>query len=121
MKEAVNKVIEDERKAGNIKGSLDTEVTLFAGGELYRSLEQLGEELRFVLITSEARLSTFDSEGGVESPLAGLRVAVKVSGHDKCVRCWHHRPEVGSLAAHPELCQRCVDNIDGSGEARRYA
>ena len=121
VKEAVNKVIEDQRKAGNIKGSLDTEVTLFADDELYRSLEQLGDELRFVLITSEARLSPFDTAGGVESPLTGLRVAITVSEHDKCVRCWHHRPEVGSLAAHPELCQRCADNIDGAGEARRYA
>lgn len=121
VKEAVNKVIEDERKEGRIKGSLDTEVTLFADEALYSSLEQLGDELRFVLITSEARLRPARESGGTESPLKGLRVAVQVSDHEKCVRCWHHRPEVGRLAAHPELCERCVGNIEDAGEVRRYA
>jgi isoleucyl-tRNA synthetase len=55
------------------------------------------------------------------SDLDGLAVRIRTSGHPKCVRCWHHRADVGSHDAHPELCGRCAVNIDGEGERRRYA
>ena len=51
----------------------------------------------------------------------GLWILVRPSEHAKCVRCWHHREDVGMNTAHPELCGRCVENVDGSGEQRRYA
>jgi isoleucyl-tRNA synthetase len=53
--------------------------------------------------------------------LPGLAVRVAPSAHAKCVRCWHHRPDVGTHADHPELCGRCVENVAGPGETRRFA
>jgi isoleucyl-tRNA synthetase len=85
----------------------------------------LGDELRFVLITSYARVHAAEGRpaDAVETAAAGgaLWIKAQASSHDKCVRCWHHRADVGSDAAHPELCGRCVWNVTGLGEERRYA
>jgi len=124
VKEAVNKEIEAQRNAGAVKGSLTTEVTLFCEAELQQILERLGEELRFVTITSEARvkpLADADAAGAAQTEMAGLRVLVTQTAHTKCTRCWHHREDVGSHAEHPELCGRCVENVAGVGEKRQYA
>jgi len=124
VKEAVNKRIEEERNAGNVKGSLTTTVELFCEGELAAMLEGLGEELRFVLMTSGATIKGLSDDGHANakpSDLEGLLVNVKSSEDAKCERCWHHRPEVGSLEKYDDLCQRCVDNIDGEGEVRHFA
>ncbi|HBP67094.1 MAG TPA: hypothetical protein DD717_02440 [Alcanivorax sp.] len=56
-----------------------------------------------------------------DSAVAGLKVRVAPSPHDKCVRCWHHRPDIGTHPEHPELCGRCVTNLEGDGEERHYA
>ena len=80
----------------------------------------LGDELRFVLITSAARLAPLAEapDSAADTDLAGLRLLVTVSSDEKCERCWHRRPEVGHIAAHPSLCERCVENIDGDGEVQ---
>ena len=116
IKTAVNKVMETERAAGNIGGSLQAEVNLYGNDEITNVLGKLGDELRFVLITSSARVLPLGQDGA-ETELSGLRVAVKKSSHQKCVRCWHYVLKEG----HEELCGRCVDNIDGAGEVRKFA
>jgi isoleucyl-tRNA synthetase len=124
VKNAVNKRLEEERKAGNVKGSLTTEVTLYCEGALREALEKLGDELRFVLITSGAKVAGLSDDGhaaALPSDCEGLLLSIVPSEKEKCERCWHHRPEVGSIEAHPTLCQRCVDNVDGEGEVRSYA
>ena len=124
VKEAVNKRIEEERNAGNVKGGLTTQVELFCEGSLAETLTSLGEELRFVLITSRASIKGLSDDGHAEakpSDMEGLLVKVSPSEDAKCDRCWHHRPEVGTIEAHKDLCQRCVDNIDGEGEKRSFA
>ena len=124
VKEAVNKRIEEERNAGNVKGGLTTQVELFCEGQLAETLTELGEELRFVLITSGASVKGLSDDGHADakpSDMEGLLVKVSPSEDAKCDRCWHHRPEVGTIDAHKELCQRCVDNIDGEGEKRSFA
>ncbi|MFA5630526.1 MAG: isoleucine--tRNA ligase [Porticoccaceae bacterium] len=122
VKEAVNKVIEDERRAGRVKGGLQTEAVLYVTPELKTVLDKIGDELRFVTITSAASVQTGDPEGkGAPSLLDGLRVAITASDKEKCVRCWHFRSDVGSHPDHPELCSRCVENVAGSGETRRFA
>ena len=120
IKTAVNKQIEVARKERNLKASLDTEVDLYCNPDISAHLEQLQEEARFVFITSAVRVHGLSDEGEA-TDIEGLRVKVSASEHDKCVRCWHHRPEVGSIQAHPELCQRCVENVEGDGEVRHYA
>lgn len=121
----VSKQIEGLRVDGKIGSALDANVSLFANGGMAKSLARLGDELRFVLITSEASLSAMDQspEHAVSSDLESLKVAVKAVEDSKCVRCWHRRADIGEDKSHPELCLRCVTNInsDGVGETRRFA
>ena len=117
IREQVNQSIERKRGDGEVGGALEAEVDLYLGAEDYRLLDSLGAELRFVLIVSAVRIHS-----GYEPKEAGdLEVKISKSGESKCVRCWHHREEVGSNAAHPELCTRCVVNIETEGEVRHFA
>lgn len=120
-KAAVNKALEAARTAGTIGASLQAEMTLYAQPALKTVLEKLGDELRFVLITSYAKLTDFDAQAGEATELETLRVQVAKVDYAKCVRCWHYRADVGSFADDPELCGRCVDNVNGSGEHRAHA
>ena len=123
VREAVSRELEKLRVAGEIGASLDAEVDLYCSPELYTRLASLGGELRFVLITSEARLHGM-AERPVdipESEVEGLWIVAGRSPHEKCVRCWHRRPDVGQDAEHPQLCGRCVLNVVGDGEQRQYA
>ena len=120
VKQAVNKSLELQRNKGLIGGSLSAEITLYAEPELHAQLLQLGDELRFVLLTSKASLVAGEN-GGAETELAGLCLDIHATEHVKCERCWHHREDVGVVAAEPELCGRCVDNVSGAGEVRKFA
>ncbi|MAR89508.1 MAG: isoleucine--tRNA ligase [Pseudomonadales bacterium] len=119
VKAAVNKQIEDARKKGMLGGNLEAEVDLYCSADLKADLDRLGEELRFAMITSAVRVHQWN-EGGDITEVDGLRVEVKRSEHPKCVRCWHLRADVGANPDHPELCLRCVENVDGAGEQRQY-
>ena len=123
VKQAVNKCLEDARNAKVIKGNLAAEVTLYVDDELRETLNRLGEELRFVMLTSEVHLAPLNEGSAAEATeLEGLRVAVAASAHHKCERCWHHRPDVGQHAGHDDLCGRCISNLpEGPGETRHYA
>jgi isoleucyl-tRNA synthetase len=123
VRAAVNREIEVQRAAGKVRGSLDTRVTLYCDGALQADLEALGEELRFVLITSGAALAPLAAAPAeaAATEIEGLCLQVGVSGDEKCERCWHRRPDVGQHADHPTLCGRCVENISGPGEQRRFA
>ena len=120
---AVAKPLEAARQAGLIGSGLDAELDLYAAPELAATLGRLGDELRFALITSAAPVHPLAERpaDAQETELPGLAVRVRKSAHPKCVRCWHLRPDVGPDPAHPELCGRCVDNVAGPGEVRRYA
>ena len=119
----VSKSLEVLRQDGKIGSGLDAEVTIYADAALLVQLSAISEELRFVLITSEAFLAPLESSEESVKLANGSSIAIKAvaSEHAKCVRCWHHRPEVGSDDKHPELCGRCIDNVDGDGEKRLYA
>ena len=124
VKEAVNKALEVERQAGRLKGSLEAGVTLYCAECLFRTLSKVGDELRFILITSRARilpLADLPASGTAASTISGLYVDVALASGEKCVRCWHHREDRGDNKDHPELCARCVDNVFGEGEQRCYA
>ena len=122
VKTAVNKVLEAKRTAGEVGGSLGAEVVLYCDEKLQAELQKLANELRFVLITSTAEIRPLAEASNAETTdVAGLQVAVKKSEHAKCERCWHHRADVGSNQKHPTICLRCVENVDGAGEARHFA
>jgi isoleucyl-tRNA synthetase len=107
----VQKELEAVRQTGAIGSSLQAEVEIVAGGDDYAALASLGDDLRFVLITSAAQLRRGDA----------LAIAAASSLHAKCERCWHWRADVGSDPAHPGLCGRCLSNLYGAGEVRRCA
>ena len=125
VREAVGKELEKLRVAGDIGSSLDAEVDLYCDSDWLDRLGRLEDELRFVLITSYARLHPASEQPAeavsVDLNGAKLGVLVRPSAHAKCVRCWHHREDVGASSKHPELCGRCIDNVDGNGELRRFA
>jgi isoleucyl-tRNA synthetase len=114
VKARASKVLEDVRTEGRIGSSLQAEVELRISGAAYDALAALGDDLRFVLITSKASLVKA-ADTGAET------IVVTPSAHAKCGRCWHWREDVGHDTAHPELCGRCTVNLYGGGEARGYA
>jgi isoleucyl-tRNA synthetase len=105
------KELETVRAAGGIGSSLQAEVTLHASPDTRALLAPLGDDLRFVLITSQARVLAADSD----------RIEVTPSAAQKCERCWHYRADVDAHADHPGLCGRCVSNLHGDGEVRTHA
>jgi isoleucyl-tRNA synthetase len=126
VREHVARELERLREAGSIGSSLDAEVDLYCGPELEAKLAAFEDELRFVFITSYARVHALetlrgDADRASEAGLGEIAIRVAPSTHPKCVRCWHHRADVGASGEHPELCGRCVENVAGSGESRLYA
>jgi isoleucyl-tRNA synthetase len=113
VRELVNKKLEEQREQNAIGSALQAEVDVYAPQETFDLLSRLGDDLRLVFITSRATVHL--REGG------GLGIEVTPSAHQKCERCWHYRADVGSDAAHPTLCGRCVSNLFGAGEARKHA
>ena len=111
VREAVNKAIEDVRKAGDVGSSLQATVLVAAPPETHALLASLGEDLKFVLITSAALLVAGET----------LTVSVTPATAPKCERCWHYRDDVGVDAAHPTICGRCTRNLYGDGELRLIA
>ncbi|MEQ8514105.1 MAG: isoleucine--tRNA ligase [Chromatocurvus sp.] len=120
---AVNREMESQRAAGRLRGSLDAEVTLYCDAALRDTLDTLGNELRFALITSGARVAALAEApaDATVTDIEGMQLSVRVSANDKCERCWHRGADVGQHTAHPTLCGRCVLNVDGSGEQRHFA
>ena len=123
VRNEVAKQIEALRVAGKIGSALDANVSLFARGDTLNSLTELDDELRFVLITSGSEVAVFDAAdaNAVQSDLPDLKISVNAVSDEKCVRCWHRRPDIGAVAAHPELCTRCANNVDGNSETRKFA
>ncbi|MGH8755943.1 MAG: class I tRNA ligase family protein, partial [Burkholderiales bacterium] len=114
VRSEVMKQLEEVRVSRRIGSSLAAEVELACSGEKYVALSSLGDDLRFVLITSKAVVRK------VENRDEGY-VKVIPSPHRKCERCWHYRADVGADAKHSEICGRCVSNLYGSGEPRYFA
>jgi isoleucyl-tRNA synthetase len=116
VRELVNKKLEEQRAAGAIGSALQAEVEVLAGGKVYESLARLGDDLKFVFITSRVALQRRE-----DGP---LDIFVAPSAHAKCERCWHYRADVGSNVQHPTLCGRCVSCVEGADAEngkRRYA
>ncbi|HEY3486760.1 MAG TPA: class I tRNA ligase family protein, partial [Gammaproteobacteria bacterium] len=129
IRQAVSKQLEILRVSGGIGSSLAAEVDLYCEPEIAQQLAKLGDELRFALITSYARVhaaaaappeavkASLEQQGNK----GNISIRVTPSAHAKCVRCWHYRGDVGKSTQHPELCGRCVENVEGQGETRNWA
>ena len=120
----ISKELEQLRVGGSIGSSLDAEVEIACTEERFERVNALGDELRFFLITSAARVTRVPGapEGAVPGTSGGGGIWLRVSPSDKakCIRCWHHRADVGAVAGHPQICARCAGNVDGPGEERRF-
>ena len=135
VKEQFNRVLESIRSKSDqgqksIGSSLGVDVTLICDDSMFEAMSSVGDELKFILISSSANLIQssdanakllLESDTLYESELLGLQFHIVVSTNPRCVRCWHHCEDVGQHHDHPELCQRCIANVDGAGEQRNYA
>ncbi len=121
VREVVGPKLEELRREKAIGSSLAAEITLEASGRLGEELAAIGDELRFLFISSDVHLASV-TEAMESAEIEGdtLKVAVCATEHAKCVRCWHHREDVGGNPDHPEICTRCVGNIKGPGETRSW-
>nr|WP_154325328.1 isoleucine--tRNA ligase [Pantoea sp. 201603H] len=120
----VNKIIEQARADKRLGGSLEASVTLYADADLAAKLNGLGNELRFVLLTSGAKVADYAQAGEdaqQSDVLKGLKIALNNAEGDKCPRCWHFTTDVGHNAQHAEICGRCFTNVAGDGEERKFA
>jgi isoleucyl-tRNA synthetase len=112
MREQVSKVLEPMRANGVIGAALEAEITIAANAGTVARLAPLAEELRFLFISGDVQVREASTEE--------IFISAEPTAKTKCVRCWHHRADVGSVAEHPELCGRCADNVAGGGETRRW-
>ena len=129
IRNEASKALEKLRITGAIGSSLDADVRLYCDDQRHALVDQLGDEARFVLITSSVDVHPLAEYHGVSETDAGIVVAesdgivavASASTEERCARCWHHRFDIGGNAQHPTLCGRCIVNIGGAGEIRRYA
>ena len=125
VRSGVSKSLETLRAAGTIGAALEASVTVYASDKLGTALAKLGDELRFVFITSTATVLPLDGKPAEAEVITvdgeSFAVAATTANGEKCVRCWHRREDVGANTSHPELCGRCVSNIDDNGEQRNIA
>ena len=112
LREQMAKVLEPMRANGVIGAALDAEITVSASPELASRWTPLAEELRFLFISGDVTVTAVNADE--------VFVLAQPTSKEKCVRCWHRRADVGADASHPELCTRCVSNIEGVGEARKW-
>ena len=110
IKDQVNLAIEEARNNDLVKGSLDTTVTLELEVNDYKLMSIFEDDLHFLFITSEIRLEEANS----------FKVLIDLNKNEKCTRCWHRHDSVGSNVNHPDLCTRCITNIEGDGEIRNF-
>jgi isoleucyl-tRNA synthetase len=126
LKTDVARELERLRAAGSLGAPLEAAVDVYLDEAQHRRMSALGDELRFVLITSQARLRQASERPATAVAAAsvapeGAWIEVAVDHSPKCARCWHRRADVGSDPKHPEICGRCVTNVEGRGETRQYA
>lgn len=124
IRTAVLKALETARNDGLIGGGLDAAVTLYGDGDALEAMRWLGLELRFWLIVSTTETRPLSEAPAGLQPIVleeggSVRVGITNCNDSKCTRCWQRRPEVGSLADHPGLCARCVENL-AAGESRVF-
>ena len=113
LREQVTRALEPLRADGKIGAALEADIELHCSVADQNWLSPLVDELRFLLISGDVKLVP-------DTDAKAIRVTAKPTAKPKCVRCWHHREDVGAHAAHPLLCGRCVTNVDGAGEARKW-
>ena len=112
LREQVAKVLETDARQRRDRRRAGAEIELHAGTADHIRVAPLVDELRFLLISGDVTVLPFEGQDS--------RIVATPTKKAKCVRCWHHRADVGSVAAHPQICARCVSNVEGPGEDRKW-
>ncbi|SBT82048.1 Isoleucine--tRNA ligase [secondary endosymbiont of Trabutina mannipara] len=123
VRNETNKIIEIARADKRICASLEASVTLYAKPSLATLLRKVGNELYFALLTSNAVVADYDAAGNDAMQcqgLKGLKITLERAVGKKCQRCWHYELNIGQNTNYPEICSRCVTNIAGYGEKRKF-
>jgi isoleucyl-tRNA synthetase len=122
LRESVSKVLEPMRAGGAIGAALEAEVDLYLDPGTLAILAACAGELRFLFIVSELRLHPLAEKPGDAVKADGIEawIVARATSQAKCIRCWHYRADVGSHPEHPEICGRCVSNVEGQGETRQW-
>ncbi len=129
LRSEISRHIEGRRVTGEIGASLEAEIDVDVDEEIHQLICAGADELRFLFLVSNFKLHKRNSAEVPSGRVPGVSVKIadrevglylRASASQKCIRCWHHREDVGRHVEHPELCGRCVDNVDGPGEDRRW-
>ncbi|ALB01922.1 isoleucine--tRNA ligase [Francisella persica ATCC VR-331] len=124
IRSEVNRVLEIKRNEDAVKSSLEAEITIYADKDNYKLLEKLGNELRFLLISSKANLKVIEEKSckSIAANIPGLSIEITKIEEPKCERCWHRSQTVGENQQYKDICSRCVENITtATGESREFA
>ncbi|ORM39056.1 isoleucine--tRNA ligase [Francisella endosymbiont of Ornithodoros moubata] len=124
IRSEVNRVLEIKRNEDVVKASLEAEITIYADKDNYKLLEKLGNELRFLLISSKANLKVIEEKSckSIAANIPGLFIEITKIKEPKCERCWHRSSTVGGNQQYKDICIRCVENITtATGESREFA
>ncbi len=122
IRDEVNKALETKRQQGVIGSALAAELSIYAKEDVIALLSRLGDELRFLFMTSSVKLLSLDEKPDDVEYIADQHIAVEVhaSTYEKCARCWHRQADIGENPEHPELCSRCAGNLTGKEEKRQF-
>lgn len=124
IRNAVTKVLEGMRNDGKIGAALQADVTLYTDAATRSRYAEVAHELRFFFITSGLHFADMASKPSdavkVDMAQAEVWIVAQASTAPKCIRCWHYVADIGTHAEHPEICGRCIENVIGHGERRRY-
>ena len=123
VRDEAKKQLEKLRNDGTIGSSLDADINIYCNKNLFDELNSIEDELKFVLISSSAKIYSLEKRDNESSQtdIPDLFISAKPCVSKKCVRCWHRNESVGMDASHENLCSRCIKNISNDGEVRLYA
>ena len=114
MRDFVLKALDAKRKAGDIGSGLEAKVVIKTASDRdYRYFDSLKDQLATLFIVSQVEIQRVTSvSGGLNEYFVQTALDIEKADGIKCVRCWNWRMDVGRDAHHPELCARCVQQIN---------
>jgi isoleucyl-tRNA synthetase len=107
IRAAVQAALEEQRRNKVIGSSLEAVVEIQANPDTYEFLKPYESDLATLFIVSGAKLTAVDLLPDQQK----LAVTVSKATAQKCERCWNYREAVGTIAAHPTLCDRCAEAV----------
>jgi isoleucyl-tRNA synthetase len=108
VRTALNAALEPQVKSKALGHRREVRATIVLPAPLREALGPFGSELAELLTVSEVEVVPGDA----------LAAAVAKTDAPACARCWRHRRDLGTHAAHPALCRRCAEVVVARGPAQ---